>query len=343
MLYEELLASDVPDDPHVGRELDRYFPTALRQRFRSRLGRHPLRREIVAMLLTNALVNRAGTTFVFRLGEETGAAGADVARAFATAREIFDLPSLWAEIEALDGVVGAQTQIAMLLRGRVLLERATRWLLRNRPRPLDVATEIARFGGAAARLAEDAPQVVSAGPREAAQRTAEELAAAGVPPPLAQRVAYLTALVPVLDLVEIGTATETPFEDVCRVYFAIDDRLELHTVHARISALPRDERWDALARRALWEDLHSEHRALAAEVLRDGPRADPLAFWLERHARPVARWLQVLADAKAGPSSDLATLSVAVREIRNLIDATARARDAPRPAGQIHVATPRGV
>jgi hypothetical protein len=94
------------------------------------------------------------------------------------------------------------------------------------------------------------------------------------------------------------------------------------------------ERWDALARRALWEDLHGEHRALAAEVLRDGARADPLAYWLERHARPVGRWLQVLADPKAAPSSDLATLSV--REIRNLIDATAHAPDAARPAAEIH-------
>src|SRR6266487_1473556 len=125
----------LPDDPLAAGELERYFPIPLVQRFRSRLARHPLRREIVADQLTNTLVNRAGTTFVFRLREETGAGGADIARAFVVARDVFDLHSLWEEIEGLDGRVSAETQLLMLLKVRVLHERATRWLLRNRPRP----------------------------------------------------------------------------------------------------------------------------------------------------------------------------------------------------------------
>src|SRR5206468_702194 len=63
-LYGELLASELPDDPDLAGELERYFPTAARQRFRTRLRRHPLRREIIAAQVTNSLVNRTGTTFV---------------------------------------------------------------------------------------------------------------------------------------------------------------------------------------------------------------------------------------------------------------------------------------
>ena len=153
-LYEELLASDLPDDPQVAGELERYFPVAVGSRFRSRVAKHPLRREIVASQLTNGLVNRCGTTFVFRLREETGANGADIARAVTAAREVFDLRAVWDEIESLDGRVAAQTQVAMLLKARVLLERATRWLLRNRPRPLDIAATISRFGPSTAAFAE---------------------------------------------------------------------------------------------------------------------------------------------------------------------------------------------
>src|SRR6185503_9196388 len=101
--------------------LERYFPTPVRQRFRTRLARHTLRREIVAAQVTNAMVNRAGTTFLFRLSEETGAAGPEIARAFIVAREVFDLRSLWHDIENLDGRVAAQTQLAMLLKTRILL------------------------------------------------------------------------------------------------------------------------------------------------------------------------------------------------------------------------------
>jgi glutamate dehydrogenase len=325
-LYEEVLASDLPDDPDLVGELERYFATPVRQRFRTRLERHTLRREIVAAQVTNALVNRAGTTFVFRLNEETGASGPEITRAFVVAREVFDLQSLWKEIEQLDGRIAAQTQLAMLLKTRVLLERATRWFLRNRPRPLDIAATTARFGPGAAALAEAASDVLCAADRNAARRAASELVGAGVPRALADRVGHLESLLPVLDLVEVAAATGLSLDDATAVYFAIDDRLDLHSLRERIAALPRKERWEALARRALWEDLQSEHRALTADILREstnGAVAERVATWVTHNASAVERCEQVLADVKAGHASDLATLSVAVRELRNLIDATA--------------------
>jgi glutamate dehydrogenase len=324
-LYDELLASDLPDDANLAGELERYFPTPLRERFGPRLARHPLRREIVDAQVTNALVNRTGTTMVFRLGEETGASGPDIARAFTVARDVFGLQAVWAEIEALDGRVPAEAQFLMILKARVLLERATRWLLRNRGRPLDIAATVAHFRPGAEALAAAAGEVLSGADREGARRTAQELTAAGVPQELATRIGFLTALVPSLDLVEVAASTGLSFEEAARVYFAIDDRLELHGLRARIAALPREERWEALARRALWEDLQSEHRALTVDVLQESPNGDVpdrVRAWLTDNAAAVERCAQVLADVKAGGAGDLATLSVAVREIRNLIDAT---------------------
>ncbi|MFN2629542.1 MAG: NAD-glutamate dehydrogenase [Gaiellaceae bacterium] len=326
-LYDDLLASDLPDDPALAGELERYFPTALRERFGQRLPGHPLRRQIIATQVTNALVNRAGTTFGFRLAEETGATPAEIARAFTVAREVFDLRGLWLEIEALDGLVPAEMQIAMLLRARVLLERSTRWLLRNRPRPLDIDGAVVVFSPGANLLAEVVPGLLAAAAKESTDREAGQLAAAGVPSALAARVAYLDALFPVFDLVEVAGAAGLSVEDAAGVYFALGERLELHVLHERISELPRQERWEALARRALWEDLHAERRALTADVIRTSPACgtvgDRMAAWLARNAVPVERCLQVLADVKADGVFGLATLSVAVREIRNLIDATA--------------------
>src|SRR5262249_6742195 len=124
-------------------------------------------------------------------------------------------------------------------------------------------------------------------------------------------------------------------EDASAVYFAIDERLDLQSLRARIAALPRKERWEALARRALWEDLQREHRALTADILSDsanGVAADPLASWAAQNSAAVERCEQMLADVKAGNAANLATLSVAVREIRNLIEATAVPEsDGPAP------------
>jgi glutamate dehydrogenase len=324
-LYDDLLASDLPDDEALTVELERYFPKELRERYPERLGRHPLRREITASRVTNGLVNRAGTTFVFRLGEETGAYPADIARAFIVARDVFDLRTLWKEIEALDGEVLAQTQVQMLLVARVLLERSTRWLIRNRPRPIDISAAVEQFRPGAQVLIDEVPELLASSARDSARETTRAFVAAAVPEELARRVAHLDALFPVFDLVEIAARSGVGVEEAAGVYFALGERLELHVLHERIGALPRQERWEALARRALWEDLHGERRALTEDVLRtisDNGVAGRVDAWLARNAGPVERALQVLADVRAGGSFDLATLSVAVREIRNLIDAT---------------------
>src|SRR5690606_36246087 len=101
----ELLASDLPDDPHLESWLVSYFPSALRERFRAEMREHPLRRGIISTCVTNALVSHSGTTFVFRLAEETGASVPDIARAYLVAREVFDMASFWDAVERLDGKV----------------------------------------------------------------------------------------------------------------------------------------------------------------------------------------------------------------------------------------------
>jgi glutamate dehydrogenase len=167
---------------------------------------------------------------------------------------------------------------------------------------------------------------VCAADRISAQRSAEELIGAGVPPDFAAQISQLDSLLPVLDLVEVAAATGRTLDEAFAVYFAVDDRLELHALRERIRALPRQERWEALARRALWEDLQSEHRSLTADILDESANGDVterVSAWLEHNAGAVGRTEQVLADVKAGNAPDLATLSVAVREIRNLIEATA--------------------
>jgi glutamate dehydrogenase len=247
------------------------------------------------------------------------------------------LPALWAEIESLDGKVPAATQTAMALKARILLERTTRWLLRNRRRPLDVAATVESFAAATAALADAAPGLLGSREAASAEETAARFAAAGVPAELAGRVAHLEALVPSLALSEIAENAGLDVAAVASVYFALAERLELAWLRDRIVALPRDTRWQAMARAALRDDLYAEQTALTAEVLRavgNGrvPR-DCLELWLEQHGAAVERWLNVVGDIRTD-SGDLAQLSVAVREIRNLIQTSAVAEPAPTPVDE---------
>src|ERR687893_210232 len=144
-LYAELLDSDVPEDPHLSTELDRYFPAPLPERYGDQIRDHRLRREIIATQVINNMAHGGGITFAFRLHEESGAPASEIARAYAAARDIFGMRPQWSEIEALDNEVESDVQVSMLLEGRRLVERGSRWLLAHRTRPLDIGATVHFF------------------------------------------------------------------------------------------------------------------------------------------------------------------------------------------------------
>jgi glutamate dehydrogenase len=215
----------------------------------------------------------------------------------------------------------------MLLKSRVLLERASRWLLRNLRRPLEIEATIGRFAPGASALADALPELLGQAELDAAREHAAELVAGGVPAPLAERVARLETLVPTLDIVEIAASAGVEVASAAEVYFALGSRLELHWLRDRIVELPRETRWEAMARAALRDDVYAEQAALTAEVLQAG-----VDSWLAQNEAAVARCLQVLSDIRAVASPDLARLSVGVREIRNLIHSSGSPKAVEEPA-----------
>ena len=266
-LYQQLLESDLPEDPLLAHDLERYFPPPLPERYSDRMGGHRLKREIIATVVANQLVDRAGTTFSFRLAEETGAPPAVLARAYATAREVLEMRSFWDAVEGLDNQVSAQTQLEMLIEGRRLVERSTRWLVRANPYQVSIAQTIRRFEPGAKMLAALLPDALEGADREAFDKRAAELQQAGVPAELAGRTAGMPSMLALFDIVEVASATEHDQDDVLRVYFRLGSRLELNWLRDRIIELPRANRWQALARAALRDDLFNLYRELTRKVL----------------------------------------------------------------------------
>jgi glutamate dehydrogenase len=315
-LYRQLLDSDVPEDPYLSAEFEAYFPSPLPERFGGRMRDHRLRREITATRVVNNMLHGGGTTFVFRLHEETSAPASDIARAYTVAREVFGMRPQWAEIEALDNDVASDTQLGMLLEGRRLIERATRWFLRNRRRPLAIAEAVSQFVSGATVLYEALPRLLDEEDADPLARRAAALREAGVPPELSLRVASLPTMFSALDIVEVAQETGLDVERVAAVHFRLGSALELHWVRDRIVALPRTDRWSALARAALRDDLYGLHRDLTATVLLSGVDVDE---WIESNPAS-SRYLATLADVRAGRTFDLTTLPVVVREVRQLVD-----------------------
>ncbi|WP_405188004.1 NAD-glutamate dehydrogenase [Streptomyces anulatus] len=320
---DELISTVLPDDPHLQKLVHAYFPSELRERFPEAVDGHALRREIITTVLVNDTVNTAGSTFLHRLREETGASIEEIVRAQFTAREIFGLSRVWDAVEALDNKVAADVQTRIRLHSRRLVERGARWLLGNRPQPVAIAETIEGFRDGVARVWDELPKMLKGADLDWYHSILDELTAAGVPDELAVRVAGFSSAFPALDIVAIADRTGKDPLEVAEVYYDLADRLRITQLMDRIIELPRADRWQSMARASIREDLYAAHAALTSDVLSVGngsstPEERFLA-WESKNAAILARSRSTLEEIQGSDAFDLANLSVAMRTMRTLL------------------------
>ncbi|EID53036.1 NAD-glutamate dehydrogenase [Saccharomonospora xinjiangensis] len=330
-LKDEVLDSDLPDADVFARRLPEYFPTPLRRDFAGEIAKHPLSRQITTTLLVNEVIDGAGVSYAFRLAEELNATGTDAVRAFATVTGVYDLHSMWEGIDALDNAVSTDIADAMVLETRRLLDRAARWFLTNRPQPLAVGAEINRFAEPVATLVPKLGDLLRGQQAEAVRRETEALVEEGVPEDLARRVSLLLTGYSLLDIVEVAemaerevgmTAERSPVE-TAELYYALSDHLGMDRMLTSVNALERGSRWHSLARLALRDDLYSSLRAITLDALRHSDPGDSvddkIAQWEQANSSRLARARVTLDEIEGSGRLDLATLSVAVRQIRGTV------------------------
>jgi glutamate dehydrogenase len=320
-LQRALVASDVPDDPYLRADLVAYFPPSLRTGFDDAIDSHPLRRELVATVVANAVVNRAGISFLSRLCDETGLSLPVLARAHVIARDVLDAAAAWTAVDALDLVVPAAVQDEMFLLVRRLVERSARWLVRH-VEPLALGPTVERFAAPVQTVLAALPDLlVGSVAAEADARTAR-FVEAGVLPDLARKVGTSDAALVALPAVALALDHGLDPRDVARIQFLLDDRLGLDHLRDAIAALPRADRWQTEARAALRDDFYeSQHALTAAVVTETDASAAPEArvdAWLAAHAAPVERYGALVDDVERAGTADLAALAVVRRALRDL-------------------------
>ncbi|MET9804043.1 NAD-glutamate dehydrogenase [Streptomyces sp. NPDC006368] len=320
---EELIHTDLPDDPHLRELLHAYFPSKLREEFPAQIDAHALRREIITTVLVNDVVNTGGSTFLHRLREETGASTEEIVRAQTAARAIFGLSEVWDVVEALDTEVPADVQTRIRLHSRRLVERGSRWLLNNRPQPLQLAETIEFFAERVEMVWAQLPKMLRGADLEWYELIVDELTAAGVPEELALRVAGFSSAFPTLDIVAIADRTGKDPMAVAEVYYDLADRLSITQLMDRIIELPRGDRWQSMARASIREDLYAAHAALTADVLSAGNGTstpeERFQAWEQRNAAILGRARTTLEEIQGSDAFDLANLSVAMRTMRTLL------------------------
>ena len=322
-LKHEVLASELPDSDVFARRLPHYFPHPLPERFPAAIAAHPLRREIVATMVVNEVVDTGGISYAFRLAEQTGASTTDAVRAHAAATAVFDLADVWAEICGLEPGVPTELTDDLALEARRLLDRAARWLVSNRPQPLAVGAEISRFAAEVHALSPRVQGWLCGAEAEVVAGQVQAYVDRGAPRGLAERIVGLLHVYGLLDVVEVADIAEREAQEVAELYYALSEHLGVDLMLTAVSELERGDRWHSLARLALRDDLYGSLRSLTLDVLSlsepEESAAEKIEQWEHTNASRMARARTALAEIAEVGTLDLAMLSVAARQVRSMV------------------------
>ena len=322
-LKSELLTTDLPDQEVFAARLPYYFPSNLRERFSADIRSHQLRREIVTTMLVNDLVDTAGITYAYRVAEDVGVGPIDAVRSYVATDAIFRVGHVWRQIRAA-GDNGASVVVTdrMTLDLRRVIDRAGRWLLNYRPQPLAVGAEINRFAQKVRMLTPRMSEWLRGDDKAIVEKEAADFTAQGVPGDLAYNVATGLYQYSLLDVIDIADIVDRDPAEVADTYFALMDRLGTDGLLTAVSRLVRDDRWHSLARLAIRDDIYGSLRALCFDVLAvgepDETGEEKITEWEATNSSRVNRAQRTLAEIYGSGDLDLATLSVAARQLRSM-------------------------
>jgi glutamate dehydrogenase len=318
-LYEQLLASALPDRAELTRELRRYFPEAVRHRLDAHISTHPLHREIIATVVTNEVVNRARISFVHDMHARTGRPPAEIAQAYLIVRELFELPGLWVEIEALDNKVAAQVQIEMLLEVADLIECTAVWLLYRKW--VEIGSEIERFAPSVRSLAGSLFDLLPPSDCNLVSDRTLRFTDAGVPKALASSIGQTIFLGAALDIADLAERSGQELPRAARVYYGAGARFALDDMRVAARRLRAETPWQKQAVEATIDDLLALQTEISARILTSSSsiRPDPIADWSAANAAALAPAEPLIRELRVAAAPDLAMLVVAGRQLRHAL------------------------
>jgi glutamate dehydrogenase len=317
-LYSELLDSTVPDDPYLGRELDRYFPKEMSERYADALQAHRLRREIIATQLTNSMINRGGATLIVRIADQTGAAPASIAAAFAAVRNSYDLIELNSEIDALDNKIPGKTQLDLYAAVQDLLLDRLVWFLRNVDLTQGLEKIIGHYRDGITKVAAALDSALSKSSAAARDERIADLVKASVPDAVARRIGSLSILKAAPDIALVADRAGKPVSEVTATYFATEAFFQLDRVASAVPGIVVSDYFDRLALDRALDSIGDAERRLTAAMVGNGHAgAGAVEEWVRPRKAEVER-IRAAIHEIAGSGLTLSKLSVAASLLGDL-------------------------
>ncbi|MCP4432410.1 MAG: NAD-glutamate dehydrogenase [Gammaproteobacteria bacterium] len=318
-----LLESSTLQEECYNRLLLNYFPAKLRELYADEILRHPLRKEIIATLLSNKITNDIGIGFGFRIREETGASIENVAKAYVVCVDVFDLHDTWQALENLDNVVNEQYRYECFRAVSGLLERSISWILRNKGANFDVSMLIDRYETDIKVLHSEISTAIIGQSRKNYLSTRRRFLKHKIPAELSQELANKTTLASAFDIIEITSKLYCNTEHTAKLFYALSERLQLHWIRDTISQTIVRTHWNHLAIVNMRNDLHANQRNLTELVLQAVTNkrhtTKAMQLWEQNHHEALERYDHIINELSALRTLDFPAISVAVSEVRRLV------------------------
>jgi glutamate dehydrogenase len=321
VLKEDLIHTEVTDNPFHNHLLVEAFPKQLHDKYQTRMQEHPLRSEIIATKLANKISNDMGFDFVIRMQEETGASVAEIANSYTIASALFEMEKTWEEITQLDNKVAADIQSDMLFQLRHNVRRVTRWFIQHRDKTLTLEDTIAFYRPTFVFMAENLNDLLVEEEVNEVSQAAQSYIKSGVPVNISQRIAQLSSLFPVMDIADISKSHNRTESFVAKVFFKLGVGLDIHWFLFEIDNQPVANYWQGLAIASFREDLDWQQRLLTISVLRWSVNYEESAAslvvheWISINTEQISRWMDTLTEFRVSQANDFAMFSVAMREL----------------------------
>lgn len=319
LLKQQILASELPEDPYFFNMLAMAFPKRIAKKYSKELMQHGLRRELIATQLSSSIGNAMGINFVQRLKIETGASTAFIVRAYVAAHHLLGVPKLWEKIRALDCQVETELQFDMMLQIYYLVRRCTRWFLRHCSVDFNILAVIESFEKPLKELKTKVSCLLPEPYRQSFKESVQAYREKNVPEDLAKEIALTCYMFSVLDILKAAKESNIPVFDIAQAYALLGQKLELNTLREKMMTHKLENQWDELSRAVLLDDIDYNQRLLALNVLSHQAVGEDIiaAFerWQQHYAVRLERWNNFLLDLLANLNAGYIMFSMVVREL----------------------------
>lgn len=320
-LYRQLKTEKALDSAYFNHDLLRYFPAIFQEKFEKDILAHPLKREIIATMITNSIINRTGITFAHELVRETGLDSIDIALSYVAVRDMFGLRDTWQQIEALGGDTMAEVQMQLFNRVNLFIAHHCRWLLAHYGDDMDIAKITKRFTAFITKLEAIIEKTLNNTLAKSFKTQCDNHITQGVPKALAVRIAKMEAMRSALDIIEIAEESGRDLEQVARLYFEMGSRLRLGWIRQLARIIPVETYWQRQAVTTLKNELYAAQHRITSYTLKcfaKKPANDCLIQWEKQHREALSRYQRFTNELELLTNPDFATLTIALKQVRRI-------------------------